>query len=276
MSNSSYYEASISNVFYRAAVPLFFTWLLISLTFVVPLLDSTHPPYPGLNNFFSEIAYWLALSGGKYGAPVIGIVMLFFFITRKESNNKNTWQEVTVIVLLSSILAGGGAAINEHIIKTELKISRPNIIWLAGDNGFGPLGMQAEQFYELGNKEARRKPLMEVLKQQSMPIVLSSSVESHWVEETGYSFPSGHAFSAMFFASFLLGIAITYITTKRIWIFYALLPWALAVCYSRTILRVHTPLDVTVGGFQGMVVGLVAWFIARVLLRKFGYKELQN
>ena len=274
MSNSSYYEASISNVFYRAAVPLIFTWLLISLTFVVPLLDSTHPPYPGLNNFFSEIAYWLALSGGKYGAPVIGVVMLFFFITRKESKDKKTWQEATVIVLLSSILAGGGAAINEHIIKTELKISRPNIIWLAGDNGFGPLGMQADQFYELGNKEVRRKPLMKVLTQQPAPIALSSSVESHWVEETGYSFPSGHAFSAMFFASFLLAMAITYITTKRIWIFYALLPWALAVCYSRTILRVHTPLDVTVGGFQGMVVGLVAWFIARVLLRKFGYKEL--
>ena len=73
----------------------------------------------------------------------------------------------------------------------------------------------------------------------------------------------------MFVATFFLMTAATYLTTKRLWMFYALLPWALAVCYSRPILRVHTPIDITVGGLQGLVVGLVAWVIARTLIRRF-------
>ena len=101
------------------------------------------------------------------------------------------------------------------------------------------------------------------------PVAPSSSIEAHWIEETGYSVPSGHSFSAMFFATFFLTMAATYLTTKRLWMFYALLPWALAVCYSRPILRVHTPTDITLGGLQGLALGLVAWAIARTLIRRF-------
>ncbi len=170
------------------------------------------------------------------------------------------------MVLIIAICAGGGALLNEHFIKAELKVPRPYIVWLAGENGSGPLGMTAEEFYENGNKEARRQPLAEVLSDD--PVALSDSIEDHWVEETGYSFPSGHSFSAMCFATFFLMIAVTYLTTKRLWVFYALLPWALAVCYSRTILRLHTPTDITVGGLQGLVVGLIAWAIARKLIQR--------
>jgi membrane-associated phospholipid phosphatase len=72
----------------------------------------------------------------------------------------------------------------------------------------------------------------------------------------------------MFLATFFLMIGATYITTKRLWLFYTLPPWALAVCYSRSILRVHTPLDITVGGLLGLLAGFAAWEIFRTLMRR--------
>ena len=268
-SNKARHEATIEHVLLRAAVPSIVTWSLIPLTFMLPMLDSTTSPYFDLTQTFSQLAYWLSQSGGKLGVPVIAILMLMLLVTRGVITFQRRWKESSVVVLIAAICAGGGAAFNENIVKAQLKIPRPNIIWLAGDNGSGPLGMTPEDFYESGDKEARRKPLAKVLSRIPSPVPLSSSIEALWIEETGYSFPSGHAFSAMFFATFFLTMAATYLTSKRLWMFYALLPWALAVCYSRPILRVHTPTDITLGGLQGLAVGLVAWAVARTLIRRF-------
>ena len=69
--------------------------------------------------------------------------------------------------------------------------------------------MTADYFYASGDKEARRKPLAKVLRSVPGPVALSSAIEAHWIEETGYSLPSGHSFSAMFFATFFLTMAAT-------------------------------------------------------------------
>ncbi|WP_414689239.1 phosphatase PAP2 family protein, partial [Neptuniibacter sp. UBA847] len=55
----------------------------------------------------------------------------------------------------------------------------------------------------------------------------------HWGYETGYSFPSGHSFSAMFFAIFLFLICSTLIKDRNVRWIYVLLPWGVAVCFSR-------------------------------------------
>ena len=267
MPNKERHEVTIKQVLLRAGLPAIVTWLLIPLTFVFPLIDSTRAPYFDLTETFSQLAYWLSESGGKFGVPFIALFMLTLLITRRDITSQRRWKETSIMVLIIAICAGGGALLNEHFLKAKLKVPRPNIVWLAGENGSGPLGMTAKDFYESGNKEARRQPLAEVLSVD--PVALSDSIEDHWIEETGYSFPSGHSFSAMFFATFFLMIAVTYLTTKRLWIFYALLPWALAVCYSRTILRLHTPTDITVGGLQGLVIGFIAWAVARSLIRRF-------
>ena len=173
-----------------------------------------------------------------------------------------------IVILIATIFAGGGAALNEHGLKAQLKIPRPNLTWLSGENGSGPLGMTANDFYQTGDKQARSGLLQTVLSHVPVPVPLSAPVEAHWVEETGYSLPSGHSFAAMFFATFFLLLAVTHIRTKSICLFYALLPWALALCYSRPILRVHTPADVAIGAVQGLVIGLIAWTVARMLIRK--------
>lgn len=227
MSKNDIDESSTLQVISRAGLPLLFTWLLISLSFVIPLLDSTKTHSVNLTDWLAEIAYLLAMSGGKFGAPVLGVILLVILISREGLGVRRKWTESVIFLIVSIVLVGGGAAVNEHVVKGEFKVPRPNIVWLAGDNGAGPLGMTANDFYQTGDKQSRREPLLSVLNQQPAPVLLSESIKTHWVEETGYSFPSGHAFSAMFFASFFLLLAVTYIKTNRIWFFYALLPWAL-------------------------------------------------
>ncbi len=267
MPNREQHEATIKQVFLRAGVPAILTWLLVPLTFLIPLIDSTKEPYFDLTQPFSQFAYWISHSGGKFGVPFIALTMLILLVTRGGISFQRRWNEASIIILIIAICAGGGALFNEHFIKAQLKVPRPNIVWLAGENGSGPLGMTAKDFYATGNKEARRVPLEKAISKN--PVPLSPAIKAHWIEETGYAFPSGHSFSAMFFATFFLMLAATYLTTRRLWLFYLLLPWALAVCYSRTILRVHTPADITVGSLQGLAIGILAWAITRSLIRRF-------
>ncbi len=260
-------EPTIKQVFLHAGLPAIFFWLLMPLTFLMPRIDSTKAPFFDLTQPFSQLACWISRSGGKFGVPFIAIMMLLFLITRSGISFDRKWKEASIIILIVAISAGGGAFFNEHFIKAQLKVPRPNIVWLAGENGSGSLGMTVKDFYATGSKGARRIPLENALRKN--PVPLSPAIRTHWIEETGYAFPSGHSFSAMFFATFFLMLAATYLTTKRLWLFYLLLPWALAVCYSRLVLRVHTPADITVGSLQGLLIGILAWAIVRSLIRRF-------
>jgi phosphatidylglycerophosphatase B len=261
-------ESSTSKIFIRAGIPMIVCYLLLPLSFVCPLIDSTRAPYFDLSTNFVTLVYWISESGGKFGTPIIAITMLLLLISRKHISYKVKFKEFCIIALVLSFFAGGGAFINEHYLKESLKIPRPNIIWLASDNGNGPLTMTTKEFYELGDKQVRRETLANVLEQNPEILPMNELIKNHWSEETGYSFPSGHSFSALFFSTYLLFLATTYLRTKRVLFFYLLIPWALMVCYSRLILRVHTPTDITVGGLQGLLLGVIAWFIARQWLKK--------
>jgi phosphatidylglycerophosphatase B len=268
ISNRGEDKATIRKIYLRSGLPLLVTWLLIPLAFLLPLVDSTREPYFDLTNTFSQGAYWLTQTGGKFGTPIIALLMLTLLVTRGGLTFQRRWKESSVVLVVAAVLGGGVAMFNEYVLKDQLEIPRPNIIALAGENGSGPLGMAPKDFYKSGDREARGVLLADTLNRTPRPIAFSSSIERHWIDATGYSFPSGHSFSAMFFAAFFLMTAATFLTTKRLIVFYALLPWALAVCYSRSILRVHTPTDIVVGGAMGLAVGAAAWAVARALIRK--------
>lgn len=258
-------EALGRNIYLRAGVPVFAVWLLLPVSFLLPLIDSTRPPYVDLSQTLADTAYWLAQSGGVAGAPLIGLALIVLLVSRPGINRGRRLSEAAIFVFVGVVFAGGGSSVNEHVLKAELKVPRPNVVWLAGNNGSGPLGMTPSEFYQSGDKTARRKPMMAALAQK--PVLISPAIEAHWIDETGYSFPSGHAYSAMFVATFFLFLAVTYLSPRRRWIFYCLLPWALAVCYSRPILRVHSPTDITVGGLLGVSLGIVAWALARTMVK---------
>jgi phosphatidylglycerophosphatase B len=238
-------------------------------SFLIAVSNATSPPYLDLSQSSMNWVYWISQSG-KYGAPVIAVLALALLVSRHGIDSTRKKQEIVVVVLTASILASGGALANEYFIKTGFQVPRPNIVWLAGENGSGPLGMTAEEFYSVGGPEARSTSLATVLQQQSRPVHLTPSIEAHWIEETGFSLPSGHAFSAMFFATFLILLGATFLTARRFWLLYSLLLWALAVCYSRPLLGVHTAVDVMIGASQGIVIGVLAWKISINLMRRTG------
>jgi phosphatidylglycerophosphatase B len=252
-----------------AVLPTLVTWLLIALTFILPAIDSTRPPYIDLSGSVAEISYWIAWSGSKVGAPILALMMILAFVGLRPISAADRCKEALIIAFVATLFAGGGATLNENILKTDLRVPRPNVLLLAGENGTGPLGMTAEQLYQIDTKASRSEAMQDALALKSMPISIGPLVASHWIEETGYSFPSGHAFAAMLIASLFLALAASNLPAGKLSFFYLLLPWALAVCYSRPVLRVHTPTDITVGGLQGIVAGLVAWLLVRKLLRRF-------
>jgi phosphatidylglycerophosphatase B len=242
------------------------TYALLPVTFLFPILDSTREPYCDLTSGVATASYWTTQSGGRIGAPIIGVLMLVLLITRHGISGGRRALEATLIVTVVAIIAGGGATLNENGVKEALKVPRPNIVYLAGTDGAGPLGMSSEEFYGRGDKKARSELLRKTMETEPPPVKLRPAIRDHWIEETGYSFPSGHAFTAMFFATFFLATGVSYVSTPRLRLFCLLLPWAVAVCYSRLILRVHTPTDITVGGLEGLVLGFVAFLLFRAVL----------
>lgn len=245
----------------RAGLPALLCWSLLPLTYFFQRIDSTREPFFDLTSGLGVLAYWISESGGTTGIAVLSLLMLLLLTTRTGLSGSQRSKEAMLVVFVILIFAGLGSYLNEHVIKAALKIPRPNIEWLASADGEQALGMQVDAFYESGDKAARREPLRVALHVSPAPVALAPEVLEHWVHETGYSFPSGHSYAAMFIATFFLLMAATYLKTSRIWFFYLLLPWAAAVCYSRLILRVHTPTDITVGGLEGLIIGFVAWFL---------------
>jgi phosphatidylglycerophosphatase B len=161
-------------------------------------------------------------------------------------------------------LLGGGAYLNEHVVKPAFRVPRPNILELAATPlGVPVLGMSVEAFYALPDKPTRSEHLKKVL---TADMGMHELIRGHWISETGYSFPSGHSFSAMMFATFFLAMGMSYFSGRRLWIFYLLAMWGVAVCLSRPILRVHSPTDICVGALEGIAAGIVAFLLVRRLL----------
>ena len=237
---------------------------LPALTYFVPGLNPFKLPHLDLTGPLAVAAYWIAESGGTLGTPLIGLALTALLVSRSGLPGKQRAVEAFVIVLAVAALLGGGAYLNEHVVKPSFAVHRPNIIELAQTPPESPaLKMSAETFYALPDKAARSEYLKEILTPE---VPLHERVRGHWIAETGYSFPSGHSFSAMMFATFFLAMGLSHFSGKRLWVFYLLALWAVAVCFSRPILRVHSPTDVCIGGLEGIVAGIVAFLLVRSVL----------
>lgn len=245
-------------------------WLFVPATFLLPLVDSTTAPYLDLTEPVAAAANAVSLSASSSFAPVLTVLLILLVVSRKGMSKRRRGAEAAGLVVVAAAFAGGGVALNENVLKEALAVPRPNIIALAGVDGAGPLGMTPQEFYRSGDKRVRSGLLGSVLSQRPAPIPLDPAISRHWVDETGYSLPSGHSFAAFFIATLFLSVGAAHADSRRLAMFYLLLPWAILVCYSRTILRVHTPVDITVGSLQGIALGVLAWFGFRAIMRRFG------
>jgi len=237
-------------------VILVLTWAGVLGAFMLP-----HVRGDGL---LAEVAYWISFSGKEalVGMAALGTGLVVSGARLSDRRPTLIWAFAGMVA--AAFVVGGGALFNEVALKRTLAVPRPFVKRLAAE---GHLGMSPKEFYALGDKEARREHLRKVLTPAITPD-LSERLRAHWVVETGYSFPSGHSYAATSCAALFLawGLFLGVSGWRRVAL-GLLLPWGLAVCYSRPMLGVHSPLDVTVGCALGFVFGGVAayglWRVSR-------------
>jgi len=233
------------------------SWLMLLPTYALPGIR--------LDEAFSVWLCRLTGTAGVTGAGLIGLALVGLLVIRAALSWKHLLQETLVHILVLALVLGGGALANEYLIKNSLAIPRPNIVWLAEEDA---LGMAAEQFYASMSKRERQAHLQQVLTDPSFDVVrLTPHVREHWIHETGFSLPSGHAFTAMLLATYFLWMGSALVWQR--WLLYLLPGWALLVAWSRVLLGVHRPEDVLWGGLLGIMLGAVAVMVSRRLLRRW-------
>ncbi len=221
---------------------------VLASTFIVPL------SFSGINPGFL-CSFWLLMSdsGGSIGVPLI---TLFFcgLIGYYQKSWRKRMITITVMVVFFGVFLGGCAKINERVIKEYIHAPRPYTELLKNAYEF-----ETEKFYELEGKEERSTYLnifLQKIGKEKVKVRMEAvdpAILEHWIEETGFSFPSGHSVNAFMMATFL-GYIILYIYGdgyKRRFLFILPFVWALLVSLSRVAVGAHSPTDITVGAFMG-------------------------
>ena len=200
----------------------------------------------------SDTASWTQL-------PFLALVVVLAAVTRPglSTSRRSIEAGITIVVMLV-VLAGNGL-LNEHVVKPAIGVPRPNIVTLAEDGTLGPEISTGDDFYATGSKSERRGLLHERLTPARTPD-LSPTVRSHWIHEAGYATPSGHATTAVTFATLGVGLGLLWLDGWRRRVLLIALPaWAVAVATSRLLIGVHTATDVIVGALIGVGWGPVSY-----------------
>lgn len=274
MSNYKYFENSNQRIIQLALLPIVLALALIPLAYRLTLESPMWTWLLTADVRYTDAALFLTHSANLTGAVLIACFLLVIFATRRRLSSRYRLAEALAIAGTALVFAGGGALVNENFVKEHLKTPRPNIEWLTTSAGGSALEYPASLFYEAGDKLARKQKLQEALK--LAPAELGQKIKAHWLDETGYSFPSGHSYSAFLLTTLFLFLAVTFLEPKRRLVFYLLLPWAVLVAYSRVALMVHTPLDIFAGACTGVLFGVLAWFIARAIIRVLARSPLST
>lgn len=251
------WHSSPRSVLSRVARWLVPAWLLLPASALLPALD--------LSGLVALVALALSNSAQRYGMPFVVLAYLALIATREGLDRRSRLRETGAMIVALALFLVVGAELNEHVVKPAFASPRPDIVELAER---GVLPIAPARFYELGGKRERRAYLSTVLSEtRGAELRLSPAVREHWLEETGYSFPSGHSTAAMLVATFFLCVGLATLRGQRTLALVPLLPWALSVCVSRPVLRVHRPLDITLGAMQGTLFGVGAFLLVWALAR---------
>jgi phosphatidylglycerophosphatase B len=156
-------------------------------------------------------------------------------------------------VLLSAI-----AFVNEHFTKEALGIPRPSHLFIV-QNSLSSI--KIDSLYQLTETE-RKKTLRLLIDSDSVHFgKIDTRILNHWIEEAGYSFPSGHSFNAFMLAT-ILAFSLYHSRSSVVRLCY-LFPffWALLVAISRVSVGAHSVLDVSFGAALGLIFGNLFLFV---------------
>jgi phosphatidylglycerophosphatase B len=142
------------------------------------------------------------------------------------------------------------AYLNEHLIKPSIRVSRPSHTYIIKQS---KAKVKLDSIYMLA--EIPRKTFFHDLVASDTVNFkdIDQRILDHWVEEAGYSFPSGHSFNAFLLAG-ILAFAIYQSDNKKVKVLFVFpLMWAALVALSRVAVGAHSPLDVSIGGGMGLL-----------------------
>ena len=202
-------------------------------------------------------------TGGWRLVPVVLLGALAIWATDRGAERPRRRRECLVMLGWIAFVLPSVALLNEYALKRLVAEPRPSLLRLM-EAGFIP---DPQAFERLG-EEGRREFLESRLGGEAMPEVAAALsihpvVLAHWIHETGYTFPSGHALNAFMAAMLFLGGALANPTPRRRGLAGTMLGWAVAVALTRVLLLVHRPVDVTAGALLGAVLGgalVVPWW----------------
>lgn len=202
------------------------------------------------DDWWCAIAYWLTESAGKWGTLFIVVTASFFYTFRVSlivEKMKVFGKSIFSIVALLGIVA----FFNEHVLKELLEVARPSHTFIIEQSG---IDNGLDSLYQL-NEEGRTLFLSHAIDtHQAIFSHFDSNVLSHWIDEVGYSFPSGHSCNA-FLLAYILGYSMFHSRNKKVQLFYALpFVWAIMVGISRVAIGAHSALDVSIGAAIGLLV----------------------
>lgn len=152
---------------------------------------------------------------------------------------------LALVVLLSSF-----AYLNEHLIKTTTRVVRPSHTFMVQNTKFNS---KLDSIYNLTNDNKRAFFKSVITSDTTTFKAIDERILNHWVEEMGYSFPSGHSFNAFLLAGIIAFGIYQNAPTRRKWLCTIPLIWASLVALSRVALGAHSALDVSVGSAMGLI-----------------------
>lgn len=241
---------------------------IVVAAMIAAILPSSFLPTISLDTAFADGLVRLTDTATWPQMAMLSMAAVVLLISRGGVSPKRRSIDAGVLAAVMLIALVGNALLNEHIVKPAFAIPRPNIVELTEAGSLGPDYPDAESFYATGDKEARRSVLGDLLPTVDTP-ALSSLVRAHWIHETGYSFPSGHATAAVTLATLLAALGFLWLDGWRLRLTTWVVPmWAVTIAYTRPWLGVHTGPDVIAGGLAGILWGILA---AAVVVNTTGY-----
>ena len=219
--------------------------MLVLVWFVSPGFAGCEP-----GNVWCLTMYWFTQSGGWLGSLIIVLVISTAFASIPLHPRGRIVMFARTLFSLAIILALF-AKLNETYIKSSFAVSRPSHQFILKESHSKA---NLDSIYLLVVPE-RQQFFKKVVDSDTLHFRnIDPVVVAHWIDEAGYSMPSGHTFNAFLLAS-MLSFSLYELNKRRItaWL-YVPLVWASIVGLSRVVLGVHTPLDVTIGGALGLMV----------------------
>jgi phosphatidylglycerophosphatase B len=234
--------------------PLLIISLVNYLVFLVVVWVSFREFDPCLGE--CGFAYWTTQSGGRTGTFLILLLTCIIHTIAYDTLLGKLLGFLRSFSVLSLILILC-AAINEYGIKRSLKIVRPSHSFMIRHARPAPA---IDSLYGLSTT-ARKEYFRRIIAADSINLgKMDPRVLHHWIEESGYSFPSGHTFNAFLIASVLSFTLLQYASRKLRWLCVVPVIWAFLVGLSRLLLGAHSPWDVSIGAAMGLLIahGLLA------------------